>query len=142
MEDFIVKEARLFIDSLYTGLIIMTLYDVLRLFRRIVKHKDIFVSIEDFLFWNMAGIFIFSLIYSQNDGRIRWFIVVGICIGAYVYEKSFGRFMVKYTSKIINKILNIVLKKPLNKVKMIIRYVYRKVVTLCGKKLRKKKKDT
>lgn len=142
MEDFIVKEARLFIDSLYTGLIIMTFYDVLRLLRRIVKHKDIFVSIEDFLFWNIAGIFIFSLIYSQNDGRIRWFIIVGICIGAYVYAKSFGRFLVKYTSKIINKILNIVLKKPLNKVKMTIRYIYRKVVTLGGKKLWKKEKDT
>lgn len=142
MEAFIVKEARLFIDSLYTGLVIAALYDVLRLLRRVIRHKNIFVSIEDFLFWNMAGIFIFAVIYSENDGKIRWFIILGICIGAYIYAKSFGKFLVKYTSKIINKILNIVLKKPLNKVKIFVRYVYRKVVFAGGKKLRKKKKDT
>ncbi len=142
MEDFIVKEAWLFVDSLYTGLIIMAIYDVLRLFRNIINHKNIFISIEDFVFWNMAGIFIFSLIYSENDGRIRWFIIVGIFIGAVVYSKSFGQFLVKYLSKFINKILNIVLKKPINKVKMTIRHIFRKVVIASGKKLRKKKKDT
>ena len=142
MEDFIVKEASLFLDSLYTGLIIMALYDILRLLRRIIKHKNIFVGIEDLLYWNMAGIFIFSLIYSENDGRIRWFIIMGIFLGTLIYAKSFGRFLVKYTSKIINNILNIVLKKPLNKVKMAIRYVFRKVVVANGKKLWKKKKDT
>jgi len=142
MEDFIVKEALLFTDSLYTGLVIAALYDILRLLRRVIRHKNIFVSIEDFLFWNMAGIFIFSVIYSENDGKIRWFIILGICLGDFIYAKSFGRFLVNITSKIINKILNIVLKKPLNKVKMFIRYVYRKVVFASGKKLRKKKKDT
>ena len=125
MEQFIIEEARLFVDSLFTGLIVMSLYDILRLFRRIVKHKNIFVSIEDFLYWSMAGVVIFAFVYAENDGRIRWFIIAGICIGAWVYAKSFGAFMVKYTSRYINKILNIVLKTPLNKVKMALRYVFR-----------------
>lgn len=142
MEQFIVEEARLFVDSLFTGLVIMALYDILRLLRRIVKHKNIVVSIEDFLYWNIAGIFIFALIYAENDGRIRWFIIVGICIGAWVYAKSFGIFLVKYTSKYINKILNIVLKKPLNKVKMALRYFFREVVVANAKKLWKKEKNT
>lgn len=157
MEEFIVKEAQLFLDSLYLGLVIMALYDILRLFRAVVRHKNIFVGIEDFLFWNMAGIFIFSLIYAENDGRIRWFIIAGICIGALVYAKSFGSFMVKYTSKFINRILNIVLKKPLRQVKMSIGHILkihkrdgeerdtqqvRKVVDTNGKELWKKKKDT
>lgn len=142
MEAFIVAEAQLFLDSLFTGLVIMALYDILRLLRRIVHHGNILVGIEDFLFWNMAGIFIFALIYSENDGRIRWFIIVGICIGAWLYAKSFGSFLVKYTSGFINKILNIVLKKPLNKVKMALRYFFRKVVVANVKKLRKKEKNT
>lgn len=142
MEKFIIEEARLFVDSLFTGLIVMSLYDILRLFRRIVKHKNIFVSIEDFLYWSMAGVVIFAFVYAENDGRIRWFIIGGICIGAWVYAKSFGAFLVKYTSRYINKILNIVLKKPLNKVKMALRYVFRKVVVANAKKLWKKEKDT
>lgn len=142
MEAFIIEEARLFLDSLFTGLVIMALYDILRLLRRIIRHNNIVVGIEDFIFWNLAGIVIFALIYSENDGRIRWFIIAGICIGAWVYVKSFGTFLVKYTAYIINKILNIVLKKPVNKVKMALRYFFRKVVVANAKKLRKKEKDT
>ena len=90
----------------------------------------------------MAGIFIFALIYSENDGRIRWFIVVGICIGAWLYAKSFGTFLVKYTARYANKLINIVLKKPMNKVKMALRYFFRKVVLSNAKKLWKKEKNT
>lgn len=142
MEEFIVKEAELFLDSMFTGLVIMALYDILRLFRRIVSHSNIIVGLEDFLFWNMAGIFIFALIYAENDGRIRWFIVVGICMGAWIYAKSFGSFLVKYTAKYINKLVNIVLKKPINKVKIALRYFFRKVVVSNAKKLWKKEKNT
>lgn len=142
MEEFIVKEAELFLDSMFTGLVIMALYDILRLLRRIVSHSNIIVGLEDFLFWNMAGIFIFALIYSENDGRIRWFIIVGICMGAWIYAQSFGSFLVKYTAKYINKLVNIVLKKPINKVKMALRYFFRKVVVSNAKKLWKKEKNT
>lgn len=142
MEEFIVKEAELFLNSMFTGLVIMALYDILRLFRRIVSHGNMLVGLEDFIFWNMAGIFIFALIYSENDGRIRWFIIVGICMGAWLYAKSFGSFLVKYTSKYINKLINIVLKKPINKVKMALRYFFGKVVVSNVKKLRKKEKNT
>ena len=123
-------------------IVIMALYDILRLFRRIVSHSNIIVGLEDFLFWNMAGIFIFALIYAENDGRIRWFIVVGICMGAWIYAKSFGSFLVKYTAKYINKLVNIVLKKPINKVKIALRYFFRKVVVSNAKKLWKKEKNT
>ena len=155
MEEFIVEEASLFLDSLFAGLLLMAFYDILRLLRRVIRHKNILVDIEDFLFWSMAGIFIFALIYSENDGRIRWFIILGIIIGAIVYAKSFGSFLVKYTARYINKFLNMVLKKPINKVKMTIRNIFsrlkasilkishtRKDVEGDGKKLRKKEKIT
>lgn len=140
MEKFIVEEALLMLDSLYIGLVIMAAYDILRLFRRIVRHKNIFVGLEDFLFWVIAGFVVFSLVYSENDGTLRWFIVVGVLIGGIIYEKSFGRFLVKYTARYVNKLLNIVLKKPLAKAIMGIRYLFRRVVVNNAKKLRKKEK--
>lgn len=140
MEEFIVHEAILMLDSLYIGLVIMAGYDGLRLFRRIVRHKNIFVSIEDFIFWVIAGFVVFSLVYSENDGSLRWFIIAGVCLGAVIYEKSFGSFLVKYTAKYVNKILNIVLKKPFAKTIMCIRYLFRRVVVENVKKLRKKEK--
>ena len=142
MEEYIRAQASLFLASMYVGLIIMALYDVLRLLRRIVKHNNIVVGIEDFLFWTVAGFVIFAMIYTENDGALRWFVVVGVYIGAFVYWRSFGMFMVKIVSKYVNIILKYILKKPLNKVKMVIRYIYRKVVLQNVTKLRKKDKIT
>lgn len=142
MEEYIVDEALLLLDSVYMGLVIMAVYDILRLFRRIVRHRNIFVSIEDFVFWVAAGFVVFSLIYSENDGSLRWFIVAGVLAGGLIYEKSFGRFLVKYTSKYVNKILNIVLKKPISKAIMCIRYLFRRGVVDNAKKLRKKEEIT
>lgn len=142
MEEYIVNEALLLLDSLYMGLVIMAAYDVIRLFRRIVRHKNFFVGAEDFVFWIIAGFVVFSLVYSENDGRLRWFIIAGNFLGGIVYEKSFGRFLVKYTAKYVNKILNTVLKKPITKIIMCIRYMFRKVVVDNAKKLRKKEKIT
>lgn len=140
MEEFIVHEALLMLDSLYIGFVIMAGYDVLRLLRRIVKHNNLFVNIEDFIFWVIAGFVVFSLVYSENDGSLRWFIIVGVCLGIIIYEKSFGSFLVKYTAKYVGKIINIVLKKPLAKAIMCIRYLFRRVVVDNVKKLRKKEK--
>lgn len=142
MEEFIVKEASLFLDSLFMGLLVMAAYDLLRLLRRIMPHKNIFVSMEDFIFWNLAGLFIFGLIYSENDGTIRWFIIVGIIVGAWIYIRSFGTFLVKFVAKYINIILKYILKKPLNEVRMMLRSIFRKVKLLYGKKLRKKEKES
>ncbi|MBQ9699555.1 MAG: spore cortex biosynthesis protein YabQ [Lachnospiraceae bacterium] len=120
----------------------MVLYDILRLIRRIIPHSNIMVNIEDFIFWTMSGVIVFMLIYAENSGTLRWFVVVGIVIGAVVYAKSFGTFLVKYTSRYINIILKYILKKPLNKVKMAVGYFIRKVVLHNAKKLRKKGKIT
>lgn len=140
MEEYIRSQASLFLSSMYIGLLIMASYDILRLLRRIVRHSNIVVGVEDFLFWTVAGFVIFAMIYTENDGALRWFVVVGVYIGAVIYWRSFGTFMVKIVSKYVNIILKYILKKPLNKVKIVIRYIFRKVVLQNVKKLRKKDK--
>ncbi len=140
MEEYIRAQASLFLDSMFVGVVIMALYDVLRLMRRIIRHRDILVNIEDFLYWTVAGFMVFAMIYAKNDGALRWFIVVGVILGAIIYARSFGQFLVKIVSKYLNIILKYILKKPLNKVKMTLGNVYRKVVLHNVKKLRKKDK--
>lgn len=141
MEEYIRAQASLFLDSMFTGLIIMALYDILRLCRRIIPHNNIVVNIEDFIFWTISGFIIFALVYAENDGGLRWFIFVGVYIGGFIYARSFGRFLVKIVAKYVNIILKYILKKPLNKVKMALGYTFRKVVLHNVKKLRKKDKN-
>ena len=142
MEVFIRNQASVLLDALFIGMIIMAFYDVFRLFRRIVRHSRFIRDLEDLIFWIIAGFIVFSLVYSRNNGNIRWFIIVGVALGMYLYYVSFGRFVVKYTAKYINKLINMVLKKPMRKAIMTIRLIFERVLGANAKKLREKEKES
>lgn len=142
MEVFIRNQASILLDALFIGMIIMAFYDVFRLFRRIIRHGRLIRDLEDLIFWIIAGFIVFSLVYSRNNGNIRWFIIVGVALGMYLYYVSFGRFVVKYTAKYINKLINMVLKKPIRKAIMTIRLILERVLGANAKKLREKEKES
>ncbi len=142
MREFIRNQASVLLDSVFIGMIIMALYDVLRLFRRVVRHKRFLRDFEDFIFWIIGGFIVFSLVYSRSDGNIRWFIIVGVSFGAYIYYISFGCFLVKYIAKYVNKLINNLLKKPFRKSIMSVRLLFERIAKANGKKLCKKEKDS
>ena len=135
-------QASLLLDSIFVGMVIMALYDGLRLFRRIIKHVSYIRDFEDLIFWIIGGFMVFSLVYSKNDGNIRWFIIAGVGVGMYLYYIAFGRFLVKYTARYINKIINIILKKPFRKAIMTVRLFFERVAEANAKKLREKEKES
>lgn len=137
MGEFIVTDALLFLDALICGMLLAIVYDILRIFRRIIPHLNIIVSIEDFVYWNLSGIYIFAVMFGTNNGVIRGFFIVGAVIGAYIYKKSIGEFLVIIIADGINYIINIILKKPVNKVIMMIR---KREETANGKKSTEKAK--
>lgn len=142
MEAFIKNQASILLDSLFIGMVIMAFYDGFRLFRRIVRHNRFVRDLEDLIFWIISGFVVFSLVYSRNDGNIRWFIIGGVTFGMYIYYASFGRLVVKYTSIYVNKIVNIVLKKPFRKAIMSVRTIFERVLKANAKKLCKKEKES
>ncbi len=121
MGEFVANDAELFLDALCCGMIIAVVYDLLRIYRKVIPHLNILVGIEDFIFWNIAGIYIFAVMFCSNNGVVRGFFLIGAIIGAYIYKKSLGEIVVKYVSYGINYCINIILKKPINKVIMFIR---------------------
>ena len=142
MEEFIRNQASVLLDSVFIGMVIMALYDILRLFRRVIRHKRFLRDFEDFIFWIIGGFIVFSLVYSRSDGNIRWFIIAGVMLGAYIYYISFGHFLVKYLAKYINKIINNILKKPFRKSIMSIKLLFERIAKVNGKKLREKEEDS
>lgn len=104
-------------------MIIAVCYDMLRISRRIMKKSDLLVGLEDFFFWVVTGIVVFSMIFQCNDGVIRGYIFLALLIGAWLYNKSVSSFIVKYLSKILNFFLTLLLKKPLKWIKMMINQI-------------------
>lgn len=91
--------------ALLMGIFITFVYDLLRIFRRVVPHAALFVSLEDLLFWIYCGAEVFLLMYRESDGNLRWFAVMGALFGMFLYKKLISGWFVKYVSLVLNKLL-------------------------------------
>ena len=112
-------ENEFLLHALWMGIFITFIYDLLRIFRRVVPHRGFFVSAEDLFFWIYCGGEVFLLMYHKSDGTLRWFAVLGALAGMFLYRKLVSPYFVKYASLALNWVLNIlgkiisILCKPL-----------------------------
>lgn len=104
----IAAEGMLFVSSLLTGVVILLVYDTLRIFRRVVKHGKIWVSVEDMFYWIGVSIYIFYIMYQKNDGTIRGFAIIGIAAGMFFYNLTVSQYVVEKIAWILKKILHVV----------------------------------
>lgn len=59
LSESIYHEIQFLLHSVFLGIIITFVYDNIRVVRRVIPHKTIFVSIEDLFFWIFVAIYIF-----------------------------------------------------------------------------------
>lgn len=109
----IAGEVRFFLTAVLLGAAAAMMYDFLRVWRRFHRQTLFTVSVQDFIFWFVLGVFGFQLIYYYNAGTIRFFALGGIFLGACIYIWTLGRFFVKYCLKIL-LFLTFPLRKGLN----------------------------
>ena len=64
--------------SLATGAWLMLAYDTLRVFRLVIRHGSFWMGVEDFYIGCMRGLVTFILLYEQNDGGIRAYVIGGV----------------------------------------------------------------
>ena len=86
-------EAWLLLLSLMVGCWLMLVYDLLRVLRLMIKHSSLGRGVEDFLFWIYAGAATFMLLYEQNDGSLRLYVIAGVLFGMLLYDKIVSRFL-------------------------------------------------
>lgn len=79
------QELAIFVEAVLSGIIVFAAYDVLRVFRRLIRHGIVWISLEDLIFWSMTGIYLFVQIYKTSDGSIRWFFVIGVVAGMILF---------------------------------------------------------
>ena len=81
MNEAIAIEMRFFVISILWGCLILVIYDLLRIFRNIIRHNKIAIGIEDILYWILCGVLIFKMMYKHYNGIIRAFSILGMFIG-------------------------------------------------------------
>lgn len=108
MSNAISGEFHFFLYATLTGVILSAVYDILRILRRVYTHGTVLIAIEDFIYWLGSALYISYILLFENSGVIRWFFVLGLLIGMLAYNLTISRYLVSFSSKIINKVLYVV----------------------------------
>lgn len=101
----IIKEVDVLGISLIMGMVLLAVYDQIRIFRRLVPHGIFWVGVEDLLFWIVSAVALFAMLYRENSGYIRGFVIGGVLVGMIIYNLLLSRFIVKISVFILKKIL-------------------------------------
>lgn len=92
--------------SFFRGVVLAWVYDNIRIYRRIIRHKTIvFMSIEDIAYGIYAGISTFLMCFKVSDGIVRGFIIMGIAAGAFLYFRFISALYIRWFMKIIKFLL-------------------------------------
>jgi len=111
---------------LYLGFFMGVTYDIVRCFRRLISHNNLFISIEDIIFWCSWTLLIIDKIITYNSGALRGYVFLGLFLGGILYLCTISCIMMP----IITRMLYFVRKclKKLNK--MLKNVVIRGKITL------------
>jgi spore cortex biosynthesis protein YabQ len=107
MSSGIIKELQFFGLAMLRGALLLLLYDLIRILRRIMPHGIVVIALEDVLYWMGTALFIFQLIYRKNDGAVRGYALLAIAAGMYFYHQIVSNWLVMYLSRFLKWILGI-----------------------------------
>lgn len=151
MNEAIMVELRFFVASIIWGMLLIIFYDLLRIFRRVIKHNALFVGIEDVIYWVICSILIFRMMYKQNNGIIRGFSILAMLIGMLIFHHVISDFFVNIISSLIHKffhfigmVLNIIFRPfyfILNKIGKVFLWIFSKLKKLLNNLLLLLKKN-
>lgn len=103
MDAVIQHEIRLGLWCFLLGAVLMAVYDVLRIFRRVVRHNLVAVSLEDLIFWMACMVVTFELLRVMNHGIFRYSVVLMAAFGMLVYYFLLGKYAVPWIAALLNK---------------------------------------
>ena len=103
-------QGRLFLMAVATGAGMLLVYDFIRIIRRVVKHEAVGIAIEDMLFWISCAFWLFRLMYRENDGSIRGFVILGAFAGMLFYSLLFSKWVVRGGTAVLKFIVKIFTK--------------------------------
>ena len=91
MSEYIKIEAELALSSFLLGVVLMISYDFLRLFRMLIPHGNWWTGFEDLAYWIYCAVMTFRLLFYQNSGILRGYVIICIFLGMCLYNAIVSR---------------------------------------------------
>lgn len=102
MENSLLHQCGIFAYCIFFGVITAIIFDTFRVLRRIVKTGVMITFLEDMLFWIIVAILFFALSLKISNGEIRFFMLIGVILGATAYFLTISSFIIQIAVKIVN----------------------------------------
>lgn len=103
----IVDQVYIFLWTILTGVGMGLIFDFFRLLRRSKTTRDIWVYVQDIIFWIVIAISIIVSTFLINDGELRAYMLIGYILGALFYMLLFSKIIMKVFTFIFDTIENI-----------------------------------
>lgn len=136
IQESIGQEAVFLGVSVLLGMLLFLVYDILRIFRRIFPHGNIWIGAEDFCYWILCTAAVFVMLYQENDGMVRGFSIGGVVLGMLLYYLLLSRLVIKVHVAVFGAILGFI-KKNLEILTRPFRKINRKFWSFLKKQLKK-----
>lgn len=107
--------------SSLAGVLIALIFDIFRIIRKKVSTGMFLSAAQDILFWIVATLIMFFVIYFANKGTLRLYQFVGAFSGAFLYFLLLSRWITLFLCRFIDifcKILEFFLKILLTPLKI------------------------
>lgn len=78
------KEAAIFLYAGLSGIVVFSGYQMMALFRKMIRHSMWAVNTEDFLYWVLVSAYLFRQMYHTTYGLVRWFFILGVVLGSFI----------------------------------------------------------
>ena len=98
------QEFLLLLKLFLTGIFLGLLYDCLRIWRSVMTNSRFWIDLQDLIYWSSAGLFVFYVIYMENNGQIRVYALAGMAAGALFYYATISRWIVRLFGFLLLKI--------------------------------------
>lgn len=109
----LVEQVYVFLWSIATGTILGVLFDFFRAFR-FKGIRDIWVYIQDIIFWLVTAVIIIASAFIINEGELRGYMLIGYLLGAGFYMLLFSKIILhtlRFLFENIRKFFSILRKK-------------------------------
>lgn len=90
-----------FLTTLFIGIILGFIFDFYRVSRAVFQPRLWVTYLFDGLYWLLAIVITFACLLLSNWAELRFYIFIGIILGAFLYYKVCSRYTVAFSISVI-----------------------------------------
>lgn len=124
-----------FATMFVSGALLGIIFDTYRVVSRPFKWSRLTFSLFDIIYWIIATVVVFGVLFVSNDGELRFFIFIGLLLGTWFYFSLVSSYMIvsiKHCMRWIKKMVDFLWRCFNNIIIKPIKMVYRLLVFLGG----------